>query len=143
MPPCLGPISLAEQFRLLFRLPRARVGLAVALGLTLLHPTATGAPPPEPVDVLAIGQCPVEENAPAVAMVDMSADGGVSRALPSEMPPEWRRAPCPPSPTRRTVKGRCFSLLAEKPPCVDGYEAGGECLAPMFAAKVIPNTIGQ
>lgn len=139
--PCQGPLTLREQFDALRSLRCWRVGFAVLLGFTLLSPTDSDAPQPEPVDVLAIGACPVpEEESPGDGgLVDL--DGGSSMRLPSILPEEWRKAPCPVLANIRTVRGRCFLATGEKPPCSFGYDEAGECIVPAMATRPTPNTL--
>lgn len=111
---------------------RCRLCLAVALGFALLTPARVGVPPEavEEVDPVGIHQPPAD----ALAR---------SQRLPEAFPENWQRGNCPKRKTRRLIRGVCFVVLAEVPPCEDGYEEAGECVSPVIRPTPIPSSIGR
>lgn len=162
--PCLGPLTLRQQLRLIRSLMaanaratffeasaatwRRRTGWAsaVAAGFLLVGPAALTheqealsevvAGPP----VVALGQCPTSPE--GVTANVGSPDGGIARGgkLPAKIPETWMRAPCPEGQNMRTIRGHCFVATGQRPPCSMGHEESGECLLALTGAQPTPNS---
>jgi hypothetical protein len=146
--PCLYPLRVGLKFIRWGRVA-SRVGLAAALGATLVLPSRLDVQAERvgPIAALPLGVCPIpEDEAPGDTFVaDMDGGMGSGPFLPKRFPKDWRAEPCPKDPRVRVIADedgnrRCFIAFGS-PPCGVGFEHNGECVMAGGTAKAEPRSI--